>query len=288
MLNVKVSPQTMNCRGQLLDIESPFIMGILNVTADSFYDGSRLQDEQALIAMADKHLAAGAKILDIGVMSTRPGAIEIPEQDEIKMLSAAIRSVLKAFPHSIISADTYRAQVAHAALQAGAHMINDIGGGLFDDGIMEVVGEFRAPYVIMHNRAKSKDMSQHTTYNDIMTDITRFFYHQAHQAAQHGIVDIILDPGIGFSKTRAQNFHILNRMQEWSSIDYPLLVGLSRKSFIYKTLNTGPAEALNGTTAMHMIALQGGARILRVHDVKEAAQCIQLFNEMSRHGRLTT
>ena len=284
--DVKVNQTTINCRGKLLDLSRPCIMGILNVTDDSFYPGSRLQDMGQLLAVAERHLEEGAQLLDVGVMSSRPGADEYSEKEEMKRLGTAICALRNRFPDVILSADTYRAEVARVALEEGADIINDIGGGIFDEKIWCVVAEYKAPYVLMHNRAKSHDMKRHASYDNLLLDVLRFFFEQEWKARAAGIVDVILDPGIGFSKTAEHNFQLLNRLHELRIVGKPLLIGLSRKSFIYKTLNGKPEAALNGTTAMHMVALQKGADILRVHDVKEAVECIKLNEAMSTTDQL--
>lgn len=270
----------MNCRGRLLDITDPVVMGIINVTADSFYEGSRATAAADIIRQAEHHLTEGASILDIGAMSSRPGAHEMTIQEEIDALVPAIQIITSNFPDVIISADVYRGVVANAALNAGAHIINDIGGGTFDQSIMEVVARAHAPYILMHNRAKSLHMMHATDYDDVMQSLIDFFFRQVHLAREAGIDDIILDPGIGFSKTITQNFEVIQRFDELMPLDLPFLVGISRKSFIYKTLNTTADYALNGTSAIHALTLAKGATILRVHDVKEAMECITLHKEL--------
>ena len=282
MSGVKVFHHSLNCRGTLLDLSDPIVMGIINVTTDSFFEGSRVKSEEELLAMASRHIGQGAAILDVGAMSTRPGAHEIPLADEKVMLQWAVSILTNAFPLAIISVDTYRAAAARAALEIGAHMVNDVGGGQFDNNMFAVVGAHSVPYILMHNRATSDKMKDFTHYDDLMRELLTFFYHQEWQARQHGILDIVLDPGIGFSKTADQNFILMNRLAELHVVGCPLLMGLSRKSFIYKTIGGSAKDALNGTTAMHMVALQAGCKILRAHDTKEAIECIQLYNKMQR------
>ena len=282
MKHVKVVQQTINCNGILLDLSMPRVMGILNVTPDSFYAASRVQNATSLLIMAEEHLANGAAILDIGALSTRPHAQEIPIDQECELITWAVETVKKQYPKALISVDTYRASVARAALELGVHMINDVGGGTFDDSMLQLVGAYDVPYVLMHNRAKADKMTAHTDYEDLIKEMLEFFYRQEYEASRAGIKDVILDPGIGFSKTIAQNFILIQRISEFNILGKPQLVGLSRKSFIYKTLETTAAGALNGTIAMHMVALQEGAKILRAHDVKEAIQCVKLYNAMCR------
>lgn len=271
---------SLNCRGRLVDLSTPQVMGIVNVTSDSFFADSRAKGEDELLRMVATHLEAGATFIDIGAMSSRPGAAELSVKAEVDALIPAIESVRAQFPKALISVDVYRGEVAKQALEAGAHMINDIGGGMFDESILEVTGQYAAPYILMHNRAKSIEMMETTDYDNVVLAIIDFFFQQTYKAAKAGITDIILDPGIGFSKTVQQNFTVMARLDELQAFQYPLLIGVSRKSFIYKTLKTSPERALNGSTAMHMTALQKGASILRVHDVQEAMECITLHNEL--------
>ena len=280
MNHVDKGQQTINCRGRILDLTLPRVMAIVNVNSDSFFVGSRAQSEDEFLSMVNRHIQDGASIIDIGAMSTRPGAIEISLEKESEMILWATDRMRQEFPEALVSVDTYRASIARQALDLGAHIINDIGGGRFDPAILQVVADAGAPYVLMHNRVRSADMTSHTAYKDLIREMLSYFYHQTWKAKKLGIVDIIIDPGLGFSKTSMQNFIILNRLQEFDILGKILLIGLSRKSMIYKTLNTVPAAALNGTSAMHMIALQHGAKILRVHDTKEAMECIQLYNQL--------
>ncbi len=273
---------TLNCRGRLLDLDQPVVMGILNNTSDSFYTSSRLSSIEDIITRAHQHIFQGAQILDVGAMSTRPGADEIDEIEEGKRIKSVIEALISTFPDVILSVDTYRASVAEVALEAGAHIINDISGGQFDSRMLEVVGQYGAPYILMHNRAKSKVMQSHVAYDDLLQTMTRYFYERLHIAHTAGITDVIIDPGIGFSKTITHNFQLIERLDELLIVKAPLLIGLSRKSFIYKTLELTAAEALNGTTALHMLALDKGASILRVHDVAEAVECVKLQQGLRR------
>lgn len=255
-------------------------MAIINLTDDSFYSGSRVMDPNELVDRVGRMLEEGASVIDIGAMSTRPRSLEIDIDVEITRIYEATNLLVRHFPSIIISIDTYRSSVARAGLEAGAHIINDVGGGLFDEKIWDVVAEFKAPYILMHNRAKSAEMHRFQHYEDIISEVMSEWLFRAGQAREHGVRDILFDPGIGFSKDAHANFKLLNRLHEFRILEYPMLIGLSRKRFIYQTLAQSEDLALNGTTAMHMVALMSGANILRVHDVKPAVQCVQLYNEM--------
>ena len=247
-------------------------MGILNVTEDSFYDGGRYVTEKDILLRAEQILAEGGDIIDIGAMSTRPNALEIPEDEEISRIVSAVNVVRKEFPDAVLSIDTYRAAVAEDAVKAGADMINDISGGTFDSEMIPTIGKLQVPYCLMHTTAKPSVMQQHTDYEDILADIIRFFGTQIEKLHAHHVHDIILDPGFGFGKTLEQNYFLMKNLQVFLELGYPLLVGISRKSMIYKLLDTTPEYALNGTTALNTVALMKGAAILRVHDVKEAVE----------------
>ena len=247
-------------------------MGILNVTDDSFYDGGRYVTEKAVQKRAAQILSEGGDIIDIGAMSTRPNALEIPENEEISRIVSAVNVVRKQFPDAVLSIDTYRASVAKAAVEAGAAMINDISGGTFDPGMIPIVGQLQVPYCLMHTTAKPSEMQQHTDYEDIMADILRFFGTQLEKLHEYHVHDIIIDPGFGFGKTLEQNYFLMKNLDVFQELGYPVLVGISRKSMIYKLFDTNPDNALNGTTALNTVALMKGADILRVHDVKEAVE----------------
>ncbi len=270
---------TLNCRGRLIDLSEPRLMGILNLTPDSFYDGSRLPltGEKALLARAETMLTEGATFLDIGGYSTRPQAAEISAAEETERVLPAIRSLRRHFPEALLSVDTFRADVADAAADAGADLINDVSGGTLDDRMFETVARLQLPYICMHMRGTPATMQSLTQYDDLVTDIYRELVEKAVALNQLGVKDVILDPGFGFAKTIDQNFKLLRELQQLTLAGYPLLVGLSRKSMVYKTLGTTAAEALNGTTVLHAWALERGARILRVHDVQPALEAIQLW-----------
>lgn len=266
-----------NTRGKLLDLRSPCIMSILNLTPDSFYDGGSNSNADRLLKKAETDLSSGAGILDLGAWSSRPGSIPISVAQEWARLEPALKSIRKNFPDAIISIDTYRAEIVTMAAAEGADMINDISAGNLDENMLESVANSGLPYVLMHMRGNSLTMTELNDYDDLLTDISKFFRDTLEIVRQAGITDIILDPGIGFSKKMNQSFELLARLTELKLFDLPILVGLSRKSMIAKLLNTDTAHALNGTTAAHMIALENKASILRVHDVKEAAEAIKIF-----------
>jgi len=250
----------------------PFIMGILNVTEDSFYDGGKYISEENTLKRAEQILAEGGDIIDIGAMSTRPNALEISEEVEKERILRAVNAIRAKFPEAVLSIDTYRASVAKAAVEAGADMINDISGGTFDPDMIPTIGELQVPYCLMHTTAKPDVMQQHTQYEDILADILKFFGEQVEKLHQHHVHDIILDPGFGFGKTLEQNYFLMKNLEVFQQLELPLLVGISRKSMIYKLFGTTPEHALNGTTALNTIALMKGADILRVHDVREAVE----------------
>ena len=256
-------------------------MGILNVTDDSFYDGGRYVTEEAVMDRAVQILSEGGDIIDIGAMSTRPNALEIPEDEEISRIVSAVNVVRKHFPEAVLSIDTYRATVAEAAVEAGADMINDISGGTFDPEMIPTVGRLQVPYCLMHTTAKPSEMQQHTEYKDILADMLQFFGRQLEKLHAHHVHDIIIDPGFGFGKTLEQNYFLMKNLQVFQELGYPILVGISRKSMIYKLFDITPDHALNGTTALNTVALMKGADILRVHDVKEAVEVRKIVSYLS-------
>lgn len=267
---------TLNCQGRLLRLDQPVVMGILNVTPDSFYTGSRVQNTDQVLKLAEKMLKESALMLDVGGMSTRPDAEEISVDEELKRVIPAIEEIAKNFPEAIISVDSYRYEVVREALDAGARIVNDIYGGR-DTAILDLAGERRAPYICMHMRGTPKTMQKLTNYDSLAREVLDYFIQQKSLFLQHGVQDMIIDPGFGFAKTAIQNFQLLKDLPLFQMLELPLMVGWSRKSTIYRTLGISAEEALNGTTAMNTIALQQGAAILRVHDVKEAAEAIRLW-----------
>lgn len=267
----------LNFSGKLVSLDTPLVMGILNVTEDSFYDGGQYRTAEAIVKRAGEMLSAGADIIDIGAMSTRPGAADISEEEEIDRIQNAVRLVKEHFPTAIVSVDTWRASVASAAVQCGADMINDVSGGTFDPKMISTIGQLQVPYCLMHTPAKPDVMQQHTDYQDIIAEMLQFFGQQIEKLLEVHAHDIILDPGFGFGKTLEQNYFVLQNMDAFKVFDLPILVGISRKSMIYKLLEITPDNALNGTTAVNTIALMKGAHILRVHDVKEAVEVRKIF-----------
>ena len=267
----------LNFSGKLITLDNPLVMGILNVTEDSFYDGGQYRTDEAIVKRAGEMLSAGADIIDIGAMSTRPGAADISEQEEINRIECAVRLVKGRFPEAVVSVDTWRASVARAAVQNGADMINDVSGGTFDPEMIPIIGQLQVPYVLMHTPAKPDMMQQHTDYQDIIAEMLQFFGQQIEKLHEAHVHDIILDPGFGFGKTLEQNYFVLQNMDAFKVFNLPILVGVSRKSMIYKLLETTPDNALNGTTAVNTIALMKGAHILRVHDVKEAVEVRKIY-----------
>ena len=269
---------TINCLGKLIDLEVPRVMGILNLTPDSFYSGSRHNSVDSALQQAGKFVAEGADFLDIGGYSSRPGAQEISPQEEADRVLPAIEAIVKSHPDVPVSIDTFRSAVARQALDAGAALINDISGGTASPDMMELAGERGVPIVLMHMRGTPGNMQELTDYEDLVGEVIKYFSGVLTKARKAGVKDCIIDPGFGFAKTREQNFELLSKLDHFQILGVPVLAGISRKSMIYKTLGISAAEALNGTTALHMFALERGARILRVHDVKEAVECIQLWS----------
>lgn len=273
---------TLNCKGQLIDLKTPKIMGILNVTPDSFYDGGRFKNEEDVLIQVEKLLKEGATFIDIGAYSSRPGADFVSKEEELKRLIPIITSVVNNFPKSLISVDSFRSDVIKTAVEAGAAMVNDISGGQQDPLMFETVGALGVPYIMMHMRGTPKTMQQMTEYSDVIKEVYTYFSERIELARTHQIKDIILDLGFGFSKTLEQNFKLLGMLDYYKNLNLPILAGISRKSMVYKTLNTNANQALNGSTALHMVALQKGAKLLRVHDVKEAMECIQLHEALRK------
>ena len=268
---------TLNCNGKILDLHVPVVMGILNVTPDSFFAGSRTFSEKTVLQRAEKLLSEGAAILDIGGYSSRPGATDIPAAEEKNRIVPAIKSIVQEFPDAIISADTFRADVAEAAVGAGAAIINDISGGTLDGKMFATTAALQVPYILMHMRGTPQTMQQLTQYQALLPEMLAYFAGKVAALRALGVNDIIIDPGFGFAKTVEQNYQILQNLEAFRMLALPLLAGMSRKSMTYKTLGIAPEEALNGTTALNMLALTKGAKLLRVHDVKEAVQTIKLF-----------
>ena len=271
---------TINCNGNLIDLSTPKVMGILNVTPNSFYDGGKHKEINSIIHQVDKMLSEGADFIDIGAYSSKPSAEFVSEEEEIKRLVHIIKELVQTFPTIILSIDTFRANVARASVENGVAIVNDISAGLLDDKMLETVAELKVPYIMMHMRGNPQTMQSLTDYNDIVKEMIFYFSERIQKARSFGISDIIIDPGFGFAKTLEQNYEVLHKMELFSILELPLLTGVSRKSMIYKVLEKTPQEALNGTSVLNTIALQKGAKILRVHDVKEAVECIKLVSKL--------
>lgn len=272
--------QTINCKGRLLDLSKPIVMGILNLTPDSFFDGGRFNDEDAMLHQVEKMLGEGASILDFGGMSSRPGAELISQEDELRRVLPAITAVLHRFPEAVISVDTFRSQVARECVAAGASIINDIYAGRFDEKMFGTVAALGTPYIMMHMQGEPANMQKAPAYEDVVKEVHHFFIEKLGELRGLGVKDVILDPGFGFGKTVEHNFQLLLNLHIFRMTELPILAGISRKSMICKVLGVKPERALNGTTALHMVALQQGARILRAHDVREAMEVIRLWEQM--------
>ena len=272
------SPFTITVQGRLVQFDRPAVMGILNITDDSFYDGGRHNHPDTMLQHARWLISEGADIIDIGASSSRPGATLIPPDEEARRLTEAVKLIRTEFPSAILSIDTCYALPARAAIEAGADMVNDIGGGRLDNDMYHTISDLQVPYILMHSRGVPSNMQQQTGYEDIVDELTKFFSARRDELYTLGIKDLWLDPGFGFAKTVAQNHELLMRLDELTSLfDEPMLIGLSRKSMIYKPLNITPEEALSGTIALDTLALERGARILRVHDPRPALETIKLL-----------
>jgi dihydropteroate synthase len=274
-------PHTINARGTLLSLHQPLVMGIINLTTDSFYAGSRIEHADALLTKAASMLEEGADILDLGAMSSRPGATISQPEDEVATIVPAIKLLTKHFPKAILSIDTLHSTVASAALEAGAHMINDISAASYDPNMFRVVSQDAIPLIMMHMLGLPSDMQLKPSYTDVTYEILVYFTNRIQAGKDAGVRDLIIDPGFGFGKTLQDNYTILKQLEAFHIFDLPVLAGISRKSMIWKPLHTTAEHALNGTSALHMVALQKGANILRVHDVKEAKEVITLFLQMN-------
>ncbi|MHA7058543.1 dihydropteroate synthase [Aquimarina sp. M1] len=275
---------TINCSGSLIDLSSPKVMGILNLTPDSFYDGGKYKNESQILQQVEKMLNEGATFIDLGAYSTRPGADHISIEEEAKRILPIIKLVLSKFPNTILSIDTFRSTIAKKCVEAGASMINDISAGSLDKHMIQTVGQLKVPYIMMHMKGTPQTMKSLNQYEDLLQDIQFYFSNKVSEARRAGISDIIIDPGFGFAKNVNQNFELLKKLDLLKLQGLPILAGISRKSMIYKTLNVNPTESLNGTTSLHTIVLLKGASILRVHDVREAMESITLVNKYVKHS----
>jgi dihydropteroate synthase len=273
---------TLNCKGRLLTIEEPVIMGIINTTPDSFYSGSRLHTTDEILLRAEQMVAEGAAILDLGGQSTRPQSKTVSADEELERVVPAIEAIHKKFPEQVISVDTFYARVARAAVAAGASIVNDVSAGTMDDELIGTVAELQVPYVLMHMRGHPQTMQENPVYKNVTLDVFDFLNFKIKELVRAGIHDIIIDPGFGFGKTSRHNFILLQELSWFHQLQRPLMVGLSRKATIYRTLSVKPEDALNGSTVMHTIALMNGPNILRVHDVKEAMEAITLLSSYKK------
>jgi dihydropteroate synthase len=272
---------TINCKGQLIDLSTPKVMGILNVTPNSFFDGGKYKNESDILFQTQKMLHEGATFIDIGAYSSKPNAELVSEDEELARITPVVNLILKEFPEALLSIDTFRGLIAKESIENGAALINDISAGNIDDSMLHTIAEYNVPYCMMHMRGTPNTMQSLTHYEDIVKEILFYFSERIHKARSLGINDLIIDPGFGFAKTLEQNYEVFRKLELFQILELPLLVGISRKSMIYKLLKTNANEALNGTTTLNTLALTKGASILRVHDVKEAMDCITLFNEVN-------
>lgn len=280
-MRLSAKPKYINIRGKLFDLEVPKVMGIINITPDSFYEGSRVSSDEDVMRLAAEMISEGADILDVGGYSSRPYADDVAPEEEKKRVLGGIDVISRNFPGTVISIDTFRSDIAYEAItRCGAHIINDISGGEADNKMFSLVKELNVPYIMMHMKGTPGTMQENPVYEDIISDILTWFGSRIVNLQSAGVKDIILDPGIGFGKTINHNFEILRRLGDFAITGLPILVGVSRKSMICKTLGITPDEALNGTSVLNSVALMGGADILRVHDVKEAKEAVKLVERL--------
>ena len=277
-----ISTLSINCNGDLVDLTTPKVMGIINVTPDSFYDGGKFKDEKSLLKQAEKMLVDGADFIDVGAYSSRPGANFVSEVEELKRITPIVKLIIKSFPNCKISIDSFRSKVINECVGIGASISNDISAGKLDPMMMETVGRLNIPYIMMHMRGTPKTMQNKTNYKNIVNQVFEYFSERILTARHNKINDIIIDVGFGFAKTIEQNYALLKKLNYFNSLNYPILTGISRKSMIYNLLDCTSSEALNGTTALNMVALINGSKILRVHDVKQAVECVCLYNALEK------
>lgn len=271
---------TINCKGQLIDLSTPKVMGILNVTPDSFYDGGQFDSDKRMLSQVEKMLSEGVDFIDIGGQTTKPNADLISVEEELQRVIPAVDLILKNFPEALLSIDTFYSKVAEESITNGAALINDVSAGSLDENMFKTMARLQVPYIMMHMRGTPQTMQHLTVYDDLVKDILFYFSEKVAKARSLGINDLIIDPGFGFAKTISQNFELMNKLELFQFLELPLLIGISRKSTIYKTLGITPDEALNGTSVLNTIALTKGANILRVHDVKEAVECVKLYGQL--------
>ncbi len=273
---------TINCKGNLIDLSTPKVMGILNITPNSFYDGGKFVEEKDILLQVKKIISEGATFIDIGAYSSKPKAEYVSEENELKRIVPIVNLILKHFPKTLISIDTFRSEVARICIENGVSIINDISAGSVDEKMMETVAKYNAPYIMMHKRGTPETMQTMTNYENIVKELLFYFSEKVALARSFGINDLIIDPGFGFAKTLDQNYEILQKLELFELLELPLLIGISRKSMIYNLLKCTPEEALNGTTVLNTIALTKGTKILRVHDVKEAMESVMIFNKINQ------
>lgn len=273
--------KTLNIQGRIMDLSVPKVMGILNLTPDSFFDGGRHNELRAAMERTEQMLEEGADIIDIGAYSSRPNAEDISQDKEVDRLLPVLKEIRKAFPDAVLSIDTFRAEVARVAVSEGVHVINDISAGQLDPEMYKTVAALKVPYILMHMKGTPQTMQQHAHYDNLLNEVLDYFIKKVRELTDLGLVDIILDPGFGFSKTVAHNYELLNQLESLKMLGLPILAGVSRKTMIWKTLGITPDEALNGTTVLNTVALMKGARILRVHDVKAAAEAVKLVSQLN-------
>ena len=275
---------TINCKGELVDLTRPKVMGILNLTPDSFFDGGKYKDETSILQQVEYMLNHGATFIDMGAYSSRPGAEHVTEDEELLRMLPVIDLILTKFPDTLISVDTFRSKVAAESIEHGAALINDISAGNLDTAMFDTVADYQVPYIMMHMKGTPQSMQKQATYSDVIKDLRSYFSETIRETTSKKINDIIIDPGFGFAKTTEQNYTLLNHLDLFQTFGLPILIGLSRKSMIYKVLESSPQEALNGTTALHTIALLKGANITRAHDVKEAMECVKLVEVLKENA----
>ncbi|MCR9228391.1 MAG: dihydropteroate synthase [Flavobacteriaceae bacterium] len=271
---------TINCKGELVDLKTPKVMGILNLTPDSFFDGGKYKEEASILHQVEYMLTHGATFIDIGAYSSRPDAEHVPEGEELKRIIPVIDLILKKFPDTLISVDTFRSTIASESIEHGAAIINDIAAGNLDQAMFDTVAKHQVPYIMMHMKGTPQSMQKEATYENIINDLRFYFSEKIKETTSKKINDLIIDPGFGFAKTTGQNYTLLNHLDMFQTFELPILIGVSRKSMVYKVLKSSPQEALNGTTALHTIALLKGANIIRAHDVKEAVECVKLVETL--------
>ncbi|WP_291100167.1 MULTISPECIES: dihydropteroate synthase [unclassified Flavobacterium] len=274
---------TIRCKGQLIDLSTPKVMGILNVTPNSFFDGGKYKNEGEILSQVGKMLNDGATFIDIGAYSSKPKAEFVTEDEELSRIVSIVQLILEHFPETLISIDTFRSQVAKVCIENGAAIINDISAGNLDDKMLETIAKYNVPYIMMHMRGTPQTMQTMTDYENIVKEMLFYFSEKVARARSLGINDLIVDPGFGFAKTLEQNYEVLQKLELFNILELPILVGFSRKSMIYKPLHSSAERALNGTTVLNTLALAKGAKILRVHDVKEAMECVTLFNKTNQN-----